>query len=56
MEPILFCFPSQREFQIYLDMNIVDDAERMLTLHFNITAQIKSTGRKNGIFRKLGGL
>ncbi|KTF75828.1 hypothetical protein cypCar_00042191, partial [Cyprinus carpio] len=44
------------EYQIYVDVNIVDDAERMLTLRFNITMQIKSTDRKNTIFQQLGGL
>ncbi len=49
-------FPSQGEYEIYLDVDIVDDAERLLTLRANITMQVKSTGSKNAIFRQLGGL
>lgn len=49
-------FPSQGEYEIYLDVDIVDDAERLLTLRANITMQVKSTASKNAIFRQLGGL
>lgn len=56
LEHILFCFPSQGVYEVYLDVNIVDDAEKMLTLHFNITAQVKSPGSKNAISGQLGGL
>ncbi len=54
MEQIVFS--SQGEYEIYLDVDIVDDAERLLTLRANITMQVKSTGSKNAIFRQLGGL
>ncbi len=54
MEQIVF--PSQGEYEIYLDVDIVDDAERLLTLRANITMQVKSTGSKNAIFQQLGGL
>lgn len=50
MELMLLCYPSQGEYEIYMDVNIVDDAERLLTLHVNITMQVKSTGSKNAIF------
>lgn len=33
-----------------MDVNIVDDVERRLTIRFNITIDIKDTGSKNGIF------
>lgn len=56
MEQMLFCFPLQGEYEVYMDVNIVDDADRLLTLRVNITVQIKSTGRKNIFFQQLGAL
>lgn len=56
MEQMLFCFPLQGVYEVYLDVNIVDDAERHLTLRVNVTVQVKSTGSRNAIFRQLGGL
>lgn len=50
VELILLRFPSQGECEIYMDVNIVDDDERLLTLRVNITMQVKSTGSKNAIF------
>lgn len=46
----------QGVYEVYLDVNIVDDAERHLTLRVNVTVQVKSTGSRNAIFRQLGGL
>ncbi len=50
VELMLLSFPSQGECEIYMDVNIVDDDERLLTLRVNITMQVKSTGSKNAIF------
>ncbi len=38
-----------------MEVNIIDDAERMLTLHFNITMQIKSANHKDAFFSSLVG-
>lgn len=43
VELMLLCFPSQGECEIYMDVNIVDDDERLLKLRVNITMQVKST-------------
>ncbi len=53
---IYFYFPLQGEYQLFMEVNIIDDAERMLTLHFNITMQIKSANHKDAFFQQFGGL
>ncbi|XP_050993743.1 lymphocyte antigen 96-like [Labeo rohita] len=42
------------EYRIYVDVNIVDDAENILTLRFNVTMQIKSTSSQNSFFLTAG--